>query len=349
MSSRKNNSSDIKIIARINTSDYKNKKRANSVPRIELPTALAGQLAETARQVTSYYSSFYSDELRQLAGSTVEIHQNLIKSLVDINTKSITESVKKIAESATKGIDRHLPNNWPDELSDVADLCIRGTPVIFVPRADIVSQILKTKSMASTKRVLVRKAPQILEDCEKVLAECNWITADMRKHIQESIDCYKDGYYRAAQSTATIAFDSILNDVVDMKSWRIQKNNKKALSASVVGQYTNLNPDVDLMAVPLGGKPFYTLLMLPIIGRMLTKFELADKKTYGNDANRHIATHTVSSKQYKKSNALLTIMTVVSICKVTQLNGKFWIQSSTEHYGFKFVEKPKKSKQKLSS
>lgn len=322
----------------------KNNNPDDSSFRIQLPEGLMKQFSETAQQVTKLYKTLYGVEIQRAAESAMKVQQQLVKSLKLIDTERILEGVRKIAEAAAnsaKRMDAHLPDNWPTGLRNVADLCVKGLPVVFVPRADIISEMLKAKDTPSIKRLLVRKAPEILEDCEKALNECAWLTKDMREHIQESIDCYRDGKHRAAQSTATIAFDVLLNDVVNMKVMRNKNNNKRILSSTVVGRYTSLSPDIDLMELPLGGVPFYTLLMFPVIGRMLSMFDVGNKSTYGNDANRHMATHTVSSKQYKKSNALLTIMTVASICKVTELNGKYWIQKSTEHYGSDFLHSKK--------
>jgi len=316
---------------------------------IQLPKGLARQLSETAQHVTKLYASLYGNELQRLAQHATQVQQELIKAFSRIDTQQIVADIRKMAESVVstaKDIDAHLPDNWPDELRDAAGLCIRGVPVVFVPRAAIVSKLLKSKDMASVKLIIAHNSnsPLIIEDCEKVLQECEWLPRDMCEHIQEAILCYKSGQYRAAQSTATIAFDCLLNDIVDVNQFRKQNGNKHALSHNVVGRYTNINPELDLMRIPLGRAPFYTLLMLPIIGRMLTKFDMYNKATYGNDANRHAATHMVSSRQYKKSNALLTIMTVVSICKVTQLCGKYWVQSATEQYGFRLLQKDRKKK-----
>lgn len=313
-----------------------NDSNPNDFPyRIKLPEGLTTSLVETAQQITKIYRNLYTDEIQRAAKNAIKAQQQLVQSLNLINTERILEGVRKIAEAAAQSVKRldvHLPDNWPQSLSNVADLCIKGIPVIFVPRAEIIAEMLKAKDTPSIKRLLVRKAPEVLEDCEKALNECTWLTKDMREHIQESIDCYRHGQHRAAQSTATIAFDVLLNDVVDMRI--VRNKNKRVLSSTIVRDYTDLGSDVDLMQLPLGGVPFYTLLMFPVIGRMLSYFSIGDKTTYVNDANRHQATHTVSSKQYKKSNAILTIMTVASICKVTELNGKYWIQKATDYYQF---------------
>lgn len=316
-------------------SNDKNNKPTDSDFNFRIPSNLTKQLAQITQGVAKMYDSLYSEELKKLTENAVRVQQNLIKSLNLIDTNKILEGVKRIAESAAKfadGISAHLPDNWPSrKLQESASLCIQGVPIIFVPRAAIIKKLLN-KDMPSIKRVIAHNnnAPLIIEDCKKALDDCEWLSKDMREHIRESIVCFENGQYRAAQSTAIIAFDSLLNDVIDMSPYR--KKNKKMLAYSKVKKYTGWTDGIDLMEVPLGHVPFYTVLMLPIIGHMLVDFDIGDKATHLNDANRHASSHTIGSRQYKKSNALLTIMAVVSICKVTQLNGRWWLQKVSEQY-----------------
>lgn len=338
MSDDKNNKPEDKIIARINTADYANKK-IGEIPtyNFKLPDHFTKQLTGIVEGVNKMYQNLYGDEIQKVLNNAIQAQQTLIKSLNLIDTKKILEGITRLTESFsgfTTGLSAHMPDNWSEsKLRKAASLCVQGIPIVFVPRATIINKLTKAKSVPSIKRIIAhsKNAPLIIEDCEKALAECDWLPKDMREHIQESIVCFKNGQYRAAQSTAIIAFDSLLNIVVDMSVHR--KKNKKALAHSQVKSYTSWTDGIDLMEVPLGRMPFYTVLMLPVIGHMLTDFAIGDRATYLNDANRHASSHTINSKQYKKSNALLTIMAVTSICKVTQLNGKYWLQKSAQQYG----------------
>lgn len=325
-------------IIHINLADIRKKGlEVPSVPNFKLPTHLNKQLAEIAQNITKMYQNLYGDEIQRALNNAVQAQQNLIKSLNLIDTKKIAESITRLTKSFsgfTANLDIHLPSNWSgSKFRQAANLCVQGVPIVFVPRVAIVNKLTKTKDVPGVKRIIAHSsnAPLIIDDCEKALAECDWLPKDMREHIQESITCFKNGQYRAAQSTAIIAFDSLLNVVVDMSIHR--KKNKKALAYNQVKNYTSWTNGIDLMEVPLGRMPFYTVLMLPVIGHMLTDFAIGDRTTHLNDTNRHASSHTISSKQYKKSNALLTIMAVASICKITQLNGKYWLQKSAQQYG----------------
>jgi hypothetical protein len=337
MSDDKNDKSDDSNIVRINTTDY-TKKRLKEVRTydIKLPNHFTKQLTEIIDGVNRMYQNLYGEEIQKVLISVAEAQQKLVKSLNLIDTKKILEGISSLNKSLsgmTTRFDAHLPSNWSGGIfRHAANLCIQGVPIIFVPRDTIVNKLIKAKDLPSIKRIIAhnKNAPLIIEDCKRSLNECDWLSKDMREHIQESITCFKNGQYRAAQSTAIIAFDSLLNVVVDMSVHR--KKNKKALAHNHVKNYTSLPDGTDLMEVPLGSMPFYTVLMLPIIGHMLTDFAIGDRATYLNDANRHASSHTINSRQYKKSNALLTIMAVTSVCKVTQLNGKYWLQKSAEQY-----------------
>jgi len=314
-----------------------NRRIQISTEKFELTKGLNETIVKLAQDISKIYIPLIKFEAPKIPPAFFSDQIELAKSMAKLARTSYIEDLGKLAETAKRFSDRvdaHFPDNWPkDKTTEAADLCISGVPIIFVPRPSVIAKIVNAKDMKGIKQVLNRNSEEIIEDCENVFRDAKWLSKDMREHIAESIDSYQAGHYRAAQSTAVVAFDTILNDIVDIKAWRKQKKSTTVLSANVVKKYTDASA-VDLMNLPLMQVPFYTILMLPIIGQMLANFALGDKTTYVNDANRHMSTHTVSAKQYKKSNALLTIMTIASICKVTQLQGKNWVQTSTQQYGF---------------
>jgi hypothetical protein len=328
----KNNKPKYKIIANINTADYANRKLGD-IPTYGFnpPDHFTKQLTET---VGAIHQNLY-DEIQKTLNSVTKAQQDLIKSLNLISIKKIlwdTTNLTKLFSEFFKFkiLDNHLPDNWlGSKPQEAARLCAQGIPIVFVPRTTIVSKLIEANGVPGIKKIIAhsKNSPLIINDCEKALAECGWLSKDMREHINESIISFKNAQYRAAQSTAIIAFDSLLNVVIDMSVHR--KKNKKALAYTHVKQYTRWTDNIDLMGSPLVRMPFYVVLMLPVISHMLIDFSIGDKATYLNSTNRHVSSHTIDSKQYKKSNALLAIMTIASICKVTQLNDKYWLQKYT--------------------
>lgn len=322
-----------------------NLKDLRSNTRSSTPDTFTKQVAtmtEIARKVTQIHMPIITAGVNNIMKNTGLIEDMMsaqknaleaVRRLIDTNVFDDLRKVALEAASFAKRLQPHFPINWPeDKTAECAKLCMQGVPIVFVPRTEIVSRMLAAKNITGVKLVALRNDKQIIEDCEAAISECAWLTKDMRLQITEGIESYKDGRYRAAQSTTNVAFDSILDEIVDMRKWRRRNGQPKTLSASMVRKLTD-EFSGDIMDLPLSRAPFYTLLMFPIIGAALSPFEIGDVKSHKADYNRHASTHTVSSKQYKKSNALFAIMVVASICKITELRGSNWMQLSAKEYG----------------
>lgn len=299
-------------------------------------------IAEIARKVTLVHMPTITTGINNIMKSTgilddmVAAQKSAVEAVTKIINTAAFDNLQRIVQetaSFARRLQSHFPVNWPpDQTTECAKLCMQGVPIIFTPRSSIVSRMINAKNMTGIKMVAVRNDAAIMQDCEKAFTECTWLTKDMRLQIMEGIESYKAGRYRAAQSTINVAFDSILDEIVDMRKWRRSNGQPKALSSRMVRRLTD-EFSGDLMDLPLSRAPFYTLLMFPVIGAALSPFEIGDTKTHSSDYNRHASSHTVSSKQYKRSNAIFAIMAVASICKITELRGRNWMQLSAREYG----------------
>jgi len=318
-------------------------------PRVNLPdlasvallSKLVEQMSNVMKAMTSVYTFPAIDAMRSLSSTFADMNKRLIDSatyaqeaLEGLITKIDFSGLSKLAETVSE---EHLPHNWPgDNKRQYVDLCSQGLPIVFVPRVGIVEQMAQKKDVPAIKRFIVGKriSLQIIEDCEAAIFFSDWLASDMRDHILSSIDCYKAGNYRAAQSTACIAFDCLLEEIVNMRAIRMASGNVRQSHYKMISKkITNNQVFNDIMNLPPSPSPFYSVLMFPIIGHMLIDFTVDDKATYTNDPSRHMTTHTVSSIQYKPSNALLIIMVIACICEATQLEGKYWMQRAAESYG----------------
>lgn len=293
-----------------------------------------GPLVDSLSKIVSDISRTCSPLVDAVSAWSRELQKTQI-ALGDSLSKIDFSGISELAELFSKSLDGHFPDNWPeDKMSEAAALCISGVPIVFVPRKEIVYKMIQAGNTTSIKKVIVANDTDIISDCEKAIAESSWLPKDMSDHIGDAIKSYKLGMYRASQSTSAIAFDSLLNEVINMRKLRKDHSIPRQLSHAVVKNLTDQQRfQGDLMQLPLGKEPFYTLLMFPIIGSMLAPFVIGDKTTYTKELNRHESVHTVSSRQYKKSNALWSIMTIASICKITQLRNKNWMQLSAKTYG----------------
>lgn len=282
-----------------------------NISRIIQPTIepIRRMMADITRQITAVQSIF--EPINRIAADI----QRIVKPLIDI----------------VGDISPHFPRNWPiARRVDCAKLCEQGLPIVFVPSTHIINELLAAKTPAAQKRVLVRHDTEIIQDCRDQLNRYEVVSRELIDHITASIDAYQVGNYRAAQSTATIAFDALMPIIYDMRVRYKGKGNKLA------ARYVHaLSSDLatDILRHPLTSHTmFYSMACLPMIAHALARFDIGDRTTYAKDFNRHTGTHTVSAQQYKHSNALIAIMTVTSLCVVTEKRGRYWLSGIAKFY-----------------
>lgn len=239
----------------------------------------------------------------------------------------LQEQIRILNESANlffENLKKHYPSNWPaNKASRCAEICEMGIPLVFVPRSEIIAKVVDYKLPSSIKSALVRNDDEILDDCELALESVAFISRDFRQHANAAIKAYRDGNWRAAQSTAIVCFDVLTNDLYDMRMLR--KINKRVLAYRKVEEVAKqITQDIDQMPID-DNALYYALVMHPTVAAMLEQFMVGDKTSLRNGLNRHASAHTVSSKQFKKSNALIAIMTIVSLCMITEKQGRFWM------------------------
>lgn len=308
-----------------------------------------GDIADTASIYTDFRSAlgkYYQDMIEgftKVIQPTIEPIRRMMTELTRQLTgiQAIFEPVTRIATDLQKIVQplmklvgsasAHFPSNWPiAKRVECAKLCEQGLPIVFVPKAEIISKLLVAKGSAAQKNVLIRHDAEILQDCRDKLCTREVISGEMSDHILASIDAYQSGNYRAAQSTATVAFDSLMPVIYDMRVRYRGKGSKLA-----AGYVRKLADDLatDILRHPLTSQTmFYSVACTPVIAHALASFEINDRTTYSKDFNRHSSAHTVSARQYKRSNALIAIMTVTSLCLVTEKRGRYWLSGIAKFY-----------------
>lgn len=286
-----------------------------SISRIIQPTIepIRQMMADITRQITAVQSIF--EPITRIAADI----QKIVKPLM------------ALVGSASP----HFPSNWPlARRVDCAKLCEQGLPIVFVPSAHIIDKLLVAKTPAAQKRVLVQHDAEIVQDCRDRLSQHEVLSRDLIDHIVASMDAYQAGNYRAAQSTATIAFDALTPIIYDMRVHYKGKGTK--LAAKYVHELSSdLATDILRRHESARHTMFYAMACLPAIAHALAGFEIDDRTTYAKDFNRHTGTHTVSAQQYKRSNALIAIMTITSLAIVTEKQGKYWLNGIAKFYGYR--------------
>ncbi|MEX0668158.1 MAG: hypothetical protein WD061_00240, partial [Candidatus Saccharimonadales bacterium] len=94
-----------------------------------------------------------------------------------------------------------------------------GYAIFWIPRAEVVDKLLDAKNESSRKKVILKHKKEILEDCSEALSG---ITSrnlkNVKEHLEAAINSMMAENYRSAQSTSAIAFDAMLDNIIDVSS-----------------------------------------------------------------------------------------------------------------------------------
>jgi hypothetical protein len=193
------------------------------------------------------------------------------------------------------------PDNWDDTvaLESAMELVATGWPIVWVPRSQIVVELMNAEDDDARSAVIVSHTDEILDDCEAALRSID------NKELQclcslatEAAAAARQNLPGAAQAAATSVVDSAY-----IAHWKLKS---RALQQTTVEE--------------LGGIPismFLQGLCLAILGCVFATF-YPDRGDPVPDAyNRHASVHTVSDVQYTESNAIRAIMTAtLVICQI---------------------------------
>lgn len=316
------------------------------------PAALADLILDTRRALQDYRDkrlAEYTKMFERIINPMQDVFTNITRSVSTLTTNivainqafsrlyssdfigKITELAQTIAKAGQEA-SRHFPDNWPPgKLKECIALCESGMPIVFIPRAELVSKLAAIKDTAAQKRFLLKHDKEIIDECRQKIAQVTILPKDFQAHSTASLDAYESGNYRAAQSTACVTLDALLPLLLDMR--QAYKTNKGKLAERQVRELSQ-KLATDLMRKPLtADTTLYAIACFPLLAGALDSFQIGDRQSYKKHFNRHMTTHTVNHMQYKQSNALIALMTVTSLCIVTDKLGKYWLTRAFKRYG----------------
>ena len=194
------------------------------------------------------------------------------------------------------------PQNWDDSIDDEAAqaLAADGWPIVWVPRASIVAELVDAEDDGARRVILVANSGQIFDDCDTALASVEAEELDLlRRLASEAVEAARQDLLGAAQATAAVVSDTSCHDF-----WGMERNGDIL---------SNANPDID--EVPIRG--LLKVLCLAIIAAAFATFRPENGDPVPDEYNRHATIHRASEPQYSKANAVQAIMTaVVAVCQI---------------------------------
>ncbi|MEV6324362.1 hypothetical protein AB0M45_24720 [Nocardia sp. NPDC051787] len=196
---------------------------------------------------------------------------------------------------------KRWPHNWPDDPPDFAlakqIVEEEGIPIVYIPRGEIVSELVAEPDRAGRVAVLVARTPEILDDCAEALDEpLGDEVVALRPLIRRAIRALRENHFEAAQALCISICDTLITAHIDGK-------HNKAKSVCVVK-----NLDAAFSANQLR----YVLGVGPVVN-LLTEWSPKSPKPRPEALSRHVTIHQAHPEHFTRDNAIIAVMVATSL------------------------------------
>lgn len=196
-----------------------------------------------------------------------------------------------------------LPPNWPHGIDiDQVVTVIQddGLPLVWVPRADIVTKVLRSPDRAARVEVLLGHPAELIEDCREVLNVVSHETlAGQLPLAKKAVDALEAGYHEAAQALAVVVTETAVARAI---SGKYQDVKKQVLFDPELVPYTQLRLRAAL--APIG--PFYTT------------WYASSGAPAPEALSRHVTVHQADHSHYTPGNATVAVLLATSVLRALQ-------------------------------
>lgn len=202
-----------------------------------------------------------------------------------------------------EGLRRKLPPNWADavDLEKAIEVIQKdGLPLVWVPRAEVVAQVLNIDNRAGRLTALVGLLPGIADDCDKVLTEVEHASlAGQVPLAKKAVQALRDGHHEAAQALAVVVTETA---VAQALGGDYKKVKKQVLFDPDLVPFTQLRVRAALAPIA----PFYTAWFA------------RSGEPRPETLSRHVSVHQADGEHYTTGNALVAVMLASSVLRALQ-------------------------------
>lgn len=271
-------------------------------PKIELPNLAA--IAFPKIDVTNL-GVFPQMDVSKLFGPLP--NQDSITGLIGlidmpkVDFSSLIPDFSKIFEKISEA----SPPNWPEDIDfDLAEsiLNTEGIPLVWVPRAEIITSMLVANDRIARLQILVDHREDVLHDCREALHRITHTSfTDQLPLAKRVVAALEAGFDEPAQALAVTVTET-------------------AVAATISGNYGKVKKQVHLNFDQIP----YTLMRIQAalapIGVFYTSWYAHENKPRPAELSRHVTVHAASTDHYTEANALVAVMLMASVlCALQEL------------------------------
>jgi hypothetical protein len=211
-----------------------------------------------------------------------------------LNDPQFLESLRKLSETVT----RYYPKNWVGVDVD-ADDALRlaqdeGLPRVWVPRGELVLELLGAADAAARRALLEARADDIVSDCAEAAAGVSHAALqEHRKRLIEATEAHRAGLHGPAQAMSAVVTTALLQWVYAHEHLRQVKKSEWRAPA-----------DADELAFRVF--KVTVLIEAAVLAIQGGRDALPDEKL--DRFNRHDTLHRVADEAYVLPNAMTALM-----------------------------------------
>jgi hypothetical protein len=214
------------------------------------------------------------------------------------------------------------PPNWPRDIDRNAVQAIlndESLPLVWVPRAEIVTEMLAAATREERVAVLVARRAEVADDCRGVLADVDHPRLlGQRRLLTAAVDALANGHDEAAQALAVLVVETAVLQAA------------AAGHIDGVAKHTKLYERVkDAVRVNLDEAPVWLLRVVvslaPVAGFFAPFFpHKGDPVPEG--MSRHVTVHFAFDEHYTEEHAVVAVLLMASVVRGLQQGWESWEQ-----------------------
>lgn len=202
-----------------------------------------------------------------------------------------------------EGLRRHRPPNWPtgidlDRMAEVVQ--DDGLPLVWVPRREVVQQVLDADDRDARVAVLLAHVPELVEDCREVLTGVDHeMLVGQALLAGRAVDALADGNHQAAQALAVVVTETA---VARSLSDKYAKVKQQVFFDPELAVYTELRQRAALAP----------------IHRFYTEWHPKSPDPAPEAVSRHVSVHHAHPNHYTEANGLVAVLLACSVLRALQ-------------------------------
>lgn len=234
-----------------------------------------------------------------------------LQSIQSFTASVLDQAIKELPQ--LENFQDWLPPNWlqKPELNLVAamDVLRSGIPLIWVPRAPIVSDLLGARNTMRRDAILAHKSSVISQDCLSMLDEVTMPQLEpLARLAKRSVESLISGFQEPAQALAANVFETWLREAVDRDLLFPPRQDGSV--------YTHVKNHVAPISTHTLLEKFREVCVLTPATVALVNYTPPGPPP--SRFSRHATAHHARPESYTSSNAVVAVMLATSVLREAQ-------------------------------